>query len=357
MIRLEEGVLCPRLAQQRRAEVRVLVTGGAGYIGSHMILALEERGYEVVVLDNLRSGHLDAVLAGKLVIGDVNDGRILQQIFSSRSVSAVLHFAGRIQVQESLARPDLYYTDNVEGTLTLLNAMARHRVGVLVLSSSAAVYGAPQEPFINEGHPLHPLSPYGHSKWMAEQMTQDWGRAFDLRYSILRYFNAAGADPLARIGERHEPETHLIPNALRAAQQGSVLNLYGSDYATPDGTCIRDYIHVQDLVDGHLRALEYLLGGEDSNIVNLGGGKGTSNRMVIRTVEQVTGRKVAVSTRPRRPGDPAALVADISKAQALLDWCPQRSTIETIIADAWRWEQERMVALPITALESSVNNL
>ena len=319
--------------------MKVLVVGGAGYIGSHMVLALRQAGHEVVTLDNLSTGHRDAVLAGEWVLGDLADPVALEALFSGRRFAAVLHFASSIQVGESVRQPLLYYQNNVANTLNLLQAMVRHGVRRLIFSSTAALFGNPVRSRIDETHPRQPINPYGRSKWMVEQVLADADQAHGLRSICLRYFNAAGADPLARVGERHEPETHLIPLVLQAASgRRSDISVHGTDYDTPDGTCVRDYIHVADLAEAHLLALETLARKDSSDAFNLGNGNGYSVKQVIDSVRRVTGRDVTVRHGPRREGDPAVLVADSARAQALLDWRPRHADLDTIVNHAWRWE-------------------
>ncbi len=318
---------------------RVLVAGGAGYIGSHMVKALHRAGIEPCVFDNLETGHRDAVRYGTLVEGDLGDPDALDVVLKDGDFDAVMHFASYIEVGESVRRPDRYYRNNVTNTQNLLQAMRRHGVNVLVFSSSAAIFGEPVEVPIAEDHPKAPINPYGRSKWMVEQMLEDWGRAYGLRSASLRYFNAAGADPDGELGERHEPETHLIPLVLRAASgQGGTLTVHGDDYDTRDGTCIRDYVHVHDLCAAHLLALLRLWDGAPSAAYNLGNGAGFSVREVIETARGVTGREIPVSYGARREGDPVRLVADSARARQELDWQPRRSALATIIADAWQWE-------------------
>ena len=323
--------------------MKALVVGGAGYIGSHMVLALHQAGHEVVTLDNLSTGHRDAVLAGEWVLGDLADPVALEALFSGRRFEAVLHFASSIQVGESVRQPLLYYQNNVANTLNLLQAMVRHGVRRLIFSSTAALFGNPVRPRIDETHPRQPINPYGRSKWMVEQVLADADQAHGLRSICLRYFNAAGADPLARVGERHEPETHLIPLVLQAASgRRSDISVHGTDYDTPDGTCVRDYIHVADLAEAHLLALETLARKDSSDAFNLGNGNGYSVKQVIDSVRRVTGRDVTVRHGPRREGDPAVLVADSARAQALLGWHPRHADLDTIVDHAWRWEQRNL---------------
>lgn len=319
----------------------ILLTGGAGYIGSHVLLALKAQGLDAVVLDNLSTGHREFVDGGPFVQGDVRDMALLDRVLSEHSITAVVHLAGASCVQESVGFPERYYGNNVMGMLTLLTAMEKHGIRTLVLSSSAAVYGHTDQYRIDEECPTRPVSPYGHSKVMVEQIVRDWATAHSLRYAILRYFNVAGADPSGRIGEWHEPETHLIPLALRAARDGRTFRIFGADYPTPDGSCVRDFTHVNDIAEGHLRA-HALLQADGANLtLNLGSGVGTSVMTVLEAVEAVVGKALRVEVAQRRPGDPARLVADIWKAEALMRWRPQLSRIENIVEDAWNWERRR----------------
>ena len=320
----------------------VLVTGGAGYIGSHMVKALLEADYRVVTVDDLGNGHRDAVLGGEFIHGDIADRQLVQRTLTQYQVSAVMHFAAYIQVAESVADPGRYYRNNVAATVHLLEAMRACGVNRLIFSSSAAVYGEPQHTPIAESHPKAPRNPYGRCKWIVEEMLADLDRALGFRSVSLRYFNAAGADPSGLLGERHEPETHLIPLALKAAA-GVLpeLKVYGRDYDTADGTCIRDYIHVTDLCEAHLLALKVLLDGGESAAYNLGNGEGYSVQEVISTTERVTGRSVPVVNAPRRAGDPARLVADSALGRARLQWQPRYEPLETIIEHAWAWERRR----------------
>ncbi|MCW8840376.1 MAG: UDP-glucose 4-epimerase GalE [Gammaproteobacteria bacterium] len=320
---------------------RLLVVGGCGYIGSHMVKCLLEAGHEVVVLDDLSAGFRDSLLGGELVEGDCGDRALLDELFSSRRFDGVLHFASLIQVGESVVKPALYYQHNVAKTLTLLDAMQAHSVGPLIFSSTAAVFGEPLQIPIDEEHPRMPINPYGMSKHIVECMLADFDRAYGLRSVALRYFNAAGADPEARIGERHEPETHLIPLALQAVLGlRPPLKVFGRDYDTPDGTCIRDYIHVDDLAQAHLLALEYLWNGGKTTALNLGNGTGFSVQQVLDSIEAVTGTAVPAEDAPRREGDPARLVADATQAKALLGWSPRYAELDTIVKHAWQWEME-----------------
>lgn len=316
----------------------VLVTGGAGYVGSHACKALAASGFLPVTFDNLEHGQREAVRWGPLVEGDLADRKALDHAFALHRPTAVLHFAAYAYVGESVEKPHRYYRNNVVGTLTLLEAMAAAGVDKLVFSSTCATYGRPEAVPISEELPQRPVNPYGASKLMVERMITDSGPAYGLRAVMLRYFNATGADPSGEIGENHDPETHLIPLVLDAAL-GRIphLSINGDDYDTPDGTCVRDYIHVSDLADAHVLALRYLVDGGRTVALNLGNGAGFSIRQVIEAAERVTGRSVPVRTGPRRPGDPAILVGDATRARKLLGWKPKRGELDTQIADAWRW--------------------
>jgi UDP-glucose 4-epimerase len=322
--------------------LRVLVVGGAGYIGSHMVKHLLRAGCEVVTFDNLSTGYRDAVLGGEFVLGDLADQTALETLFSGHRFDGVMHFASFIQVGESVKEPAKYYENNVTNTLNLLNAMVKHDVRRFIFSSTAAVYGEPRYVPIDEAHPKQPINPYGKTKWMVEQILEDYDRAYGLKSIALRYFNAAGADPEGELGERHEPETHLIPLVLQAASgRREHISVFGRDYDTPDGTCIRDYIHVTDLADAHWLALKKLLAGAESAAYNLGNGNGFSVQEVIDAARRVTGREIRIADRPRREGDPARLVADATRARQELGWKPQRNGLEDIIEDAWQFERKR----------------
>ncbi len=317
----------------------ILVTGGAGFIGSHMVQMLARRGYRPLVLDNLSTGHADAVLDAELVVGDCRDRAALDAVFAPEPVHAVMHFAACSRVDESMYDPHKYYDNNVAGTLNLLAAMRDYGVRNLVFSSTAAVYGNASNQPIRESHPTCPVNPYGRTKLAAEGMIRDFARACDLRYTVLRYFNAAGCDPAGRLGERHEPETHLVPLVLQAASGRRLsIQVHGGDYPTPDGTCIRDYVHVQDLCSAHLLSLQRLLDGCDSAVFNLGNGSGYSVAEVIQSVRRVTGRHLRVIEGSRRPGDPAVLLADSRLAREELGWLPRFAQLDTMIAHAWHWE-------------------
>ena len=323
--------------------MKVLVVGGAGYIGSHMVKMLLSEGHEVLTFDNLSSGHRDAVLGGAFVHGDLADVSTLDFTFSSYQPDAVLHFASFIQVGESVNRPDLYYRNNVTNTLNVLDAMVKHGIKRFIFSSTAAIFGEPDYVPIDEQHRTSPLNPYGQSKLMIEKILQDYDKAFGLKSICLRYFNAAGADPDGQLGERHDPETHLIPLILQAVSgRRANINVFGRDYCTPDGTCVRDYIHVVDLCSAHLLALDYLVKNGKSNRFNLGNGAGFSVQEVIRAVERVTGKVVKVVDGPRREGAPASLVADATKARHTLGWAPSFTQLDTIVAHAWQWELKQV---------------
>jgi UDP-glucose 4-epimerase len=319
-----------------------LVIGGAGYIGSHLVKALIEQQEQVVIIDNLSAGSASAVLGGELIIHDFDNREFLDSLFSKTKFDGVFHFASQIVVSESVKDPGKYYRANTAATLTLLEAMRDHKVGPLVFSSTAAVYGEPLYTPIDEQHPTNPLNPYGRSKLMVEHMLADFASAYNQKYIALRYFNAAGADPQARIGESHDPETHLIPLALQAISgKRPPLQLFGQDYATPDGTCIRDYIHVDDLASAHILAIHHLNNGGESGIFNLGSNYGYSVNEVIQTAAYVTGKDVPLTYAPRRAGDPASLVADASLAKKTLGWQPKYTDLNQIIQHAWSWEQAK----------------
>jgi UDP-glucose 4-epimerase len=318
--------------------MRVLVVGGAGYIGSHMVKLLLDRSHAVATLDSFVTGYRDAIVGGEVIQGDICDRALLNRVFSARRYDCVMHFASFIQVGESVAQPGKYYRNNVASTLTLLEAMVEHHAPSFIFSSTAAIFGEPKYVPIDEDHPRLPVNPYGASKLMVEQMLADFDRAHGLRSASLRYFNAAGAHPDGTLGERHEPETHLIPLVLNAASgRGGPLKVFGADYDTPDGTCIRDYVHVVDLCEAHLSAMEYLADGGPTQQFNLGNGDGFSVFEVIRTAEAVTGKTIPYEIAARRAGDAARLVADSRKARQMLGWKPSYADLEEIIKHAWRW--------------------
>jgi UDP-glucose 4-epimerase len=317
---------------------RVLVCGGAGYIGAHMAKALAHAGHEITVFDNLSTGHRAAVRWGELIEGDLLHRESLAALFRAHSFDAVMHFCALSQVAESVREPYACYRNNVSGTLNLLEAMRNADVRRLVFSSSAAVYGVPAVDKLDELQPTVPINPYGASKLMVETMLQDAASAYGLRSVALRYFNAAGADLQGEIGESHTPETHLIPNVLQLALgKGEALKVFGDDYATHDGTCVRDYVHVNDLAAAHLLAMQYLDSHEGAHQFNLGSGSGHTVMEVIQAARDVTGRSIPVTFAPRRPGDPPMLVADSRRAVEILGWKPSFSSIASIIESAWRW--------------------
>jgi len=322
--------------------LNVLVVGGAGYIGSHMVKNLCGRGVNVTTFDNLCSGHRDAVLGGEFIEGDLADRAALERVFAARRYDAVMHFASFIEVGESVRLPAKYYRNNVSNTLNLLECMQAAGVEQFIFSSTAAIFGTPQRVPIDETHPTNPINPYGRSKLMVEQMLADLARAHGLRSVCLRYFNAAGADPDGQLGERHNPETHLIPLVLQAASgRRPFMSVFGTDYDTPDGTCIRDYVHVADLCEAHWLALQSLAQGAGSQAYNLGNGDGFSVFEVIDTVRKVTGREFTVKHETRRAGDPSRLVADSSAARQKLGWVPKYPSMQTIVEHAWAFEQRR----------------
>jgi UDP-glucose-4-epimerase GalE len=318
---------------------RVLVTGGAGYIGSHTCKALEEGGYTPVVLDNLAAGHREAVRFGDLVEADILDTAAVRAAIRRHGVSAVMHFAAFLDVGESVRDPARYYRNNVGGALSVLEAMAAESVGLFVFSSTCATYGEPIETPIAESHPQRPINSYGETKLAVERALPHFERAYGIRSTALRYFNAAGADPGGAIGEDHSPEVHLVPRAIEAATGGRGLQVFGDDYPTPDGTCLRDYIHVADLAAAHIKALEALAETGRSSAYNLGTGRPHSVREVIDTVERVTGHRVPWTLGPRRDGDPAVLYASPQKAHNELHWTPRFPDLETIVRTAWEWHR------------------
>ncbi len=318
----------------------ILVVGGAGYIGSHMVADLLRAGHGVVVLDDLSKGHRELVPGGTFVQGDLGDGALLDDVFARHRIRAVMHFAAYSLVGESVVEPLAYYRNNVARTVELLDAMRRHDVGCFIFSSTAAVYGEPVQTPIPETHPCAPTNPYGATKLAVERMLQDCAAAYGLRYAALRYFNAAGADAEGARGERHEPESHLIPLILQVATgEREQIRIFGTDYPTPDGTCLRDYVHVNDLSQAHLLALQSLLQGGPSEVYNLGNSKGYSVREVIEVARGITGHPIPAVETDRRPGDPAVLVADSRKIRTALGWKPRYEELATLIATAWRWHQ------------------
>ncbi|AFW96518.1 UDP-glucose 4-epimerase GalE [Dolichospermum sp. UHCC 0352] len=323
----------------------ILVTGGAGYIGSHTVLALKQAGYEVVILDNLVYGHRDLVeqvLRVELIEGDTSDRLLLDNLFQSRNFAAVMHFSAYAYVGESVTDPAKYYRNNVLGTLTLLESMLAASIKNFVFSSTCATYGVPNFIPITEDHPQNPINPYGATKLMVERILTDFDVAYNFKSVRFRYFNAAGANPQGLLGEDHHPETHLIPLVLQTALgKREAISIFGTDYPTPDGTCIRDYIHVNDLADAHVLGLEYLLNGGESEVFNLGNGNGFSVREVIAAAEDVTGMVISVQECDRRIGDPPALIGTSEKARKILNWQPQYPGIKDIVSHAWQWHKTR----------------
>src|SRR5256712_6144268 len=319
---------------------KILVTGGAGYVGSHAVKQLQRQGCPCLVLDNLVYGHNEFVRGADLIVGDSGNTELLETIFSQNDIEAVMHFAAYAYVGESVTDPAKYYRNNVGCTLNLLQAIVKAGTNKLIFSSTCATYGNPLKIPITEEHPQNPINPYGATKLMVERMLRDFDQAYGLKSIVFRYFNAAGADPEGEIGEWHEPETHLIPLVLDAAAgKREAVEVYGTDYETPDGTCIRDYIHVTDIAQAHALGLKELLSGKSSQVFNLGNGNGFSVREVIRTAERVTGRKVNVVETSRRAGDPPALVGSSTKACSVLDWKPQFPSLDSILQTAWQWHQ------------------
>jgi UDP-glucose 4-epimerase len=320
---------------------KILVTGGAGYIGSHTRYFLQQQGHSVVVLDNLSRGYSESVPAGLLRQVDLQDTPKVTQILRDERIEAVIHFAAYISVGESTARPELYFTNNVCATLSLFNAMLETGVKKIVFSSTAAAYGIPVKVPITEDEPYAPINPYGESKVMVEKILEWLDKYREFRGIRLRYFNACGAEPAAGLGERHDPETHLIPLILKAVQTGQPVTLFGDDYETPDGTCIRDYIHVSDLAEAHIFAVGHLLKGGGSDVFNVGTGHGHSVKDVLSAVERVTGKPAPHTIGPRREGDPPSLVADSTKLQSLLGWKPKRADLDRIVSDAWEFAERK----------------
>jgi UDP-glucose 4-epimerase len=317
----------------------ILVTGGAGYIGSHVVKELLCQGHQPIVFDNLQTGHRKAAKNALFIEGDLSDKRKLKETFQSYSIHAVMHFAGDCLVGESVQNPVKYFNNNIKNSLQLIEILYEFKINKFVFSSSAAVYGEPKEIPISEEHLCAPTNPYGETKWIFEKVLQAFHDGGKLDFISLRYFNAAGADPGDELGEDHSPETHLIPLVIKAGLDETSIPVYGQDYNTPDGTCIRDYIHVTDLANAHILALRKLEQGKTCGIYNLGNGNGYSVREVIETVEKVTGRKVAVVDSPRRPGDPARLVASSERIREELGWIPRYPDLETIVETAYRWHR------------------
>lgn len=321
---------------------KILVVGGAGYIGSHMVWFLGQQGKDIVVFDNLSSGHEDAVLHGEFIKGDLSNQELLEEVFNTHKFDAVIHFASSIQVGESMTDPGKYYKNNVANGLNLINVMVKHRVNNLIFSSTAAIFGNPTYTPIDEDHPKNPINPYGQTKLMFEKILADYDSAYGLKSVCLRYFNAAGSHPDGILGERHDPETHLIPLVLEAATgDRDKITVYGKDYDTPDGTCIRDYIHVLDLAEAHWLALKHLMAGGKSKQYNLGNGNGYSVSDVIKTVESVTLAPVNVEHGMRRAGDPPILVANSKKIRDELGWDPRYKELADIVQHAWCWHSNK----------------
>ena len=323
----------------------ILVTGGAGYIGSHAAKALAAAGFRPVVLDNLSRGHTHAVRWGPFISADIADSSLVRRTIEKHDIKVVLHFAASAYVGESMSTPRTYFLNNVRNTLTFLEAVADSSVNQIVFSSTCATYGIPEGLAVAEEHPQRPVNPYGESKLFVERVLHWYAQAYGLRWVVLRYFNAAGADPEGEIGEQHDPETHLVPRVIQAALgRLPEIEIFGSDYDTPDGTAVRDYIHVSDLADAHVLALQHLLRGGPNCALNLGTGRGHSVREVIDAVEKLSGRKVRVRIRPRREGDPPVLVARSSRAMELLNWSPRQSNLETIVRTALRWQESLLLS-------------
>lgn len=330
----------------------ILVTGGAGYIGSNTAYYLYQQGFNVIILDSLRYNQRFNFPWATCVKGDIGDSKILNSIFDQYPIEAVFHFAGLIEVGASVKDPQVFYRENVKKTLVLFESMLSHNVKKIIFSSTAAVYGIPKSVPILENSVKNPINPYGKTKLAVEGILADYNKAYNLRYAVLRYFNAAGANVEAGLGEFHDPETHLIPNILRSVRDGQLFTLFGDDYNTPDGSCIRDYLHVKDLATAHYKALEHLT--ENSSFVgNLGTGTGVSNKQIVKAAERVVGQPVTIKIQDRRPGDPDMLVADAEYAQRTLDWAPAHSDINTIIQDAWLYMHQG--TLSQSAMKNSIS--
>ena len=318
----------------------ILVCGGAGYIGSHINKELNKNGYETVVFDNLIYGHREAVKWGTFIEGDLSNTEDIEKVFSTYDIEAVFHFAAYAYVGESVNEPEKYYYNNVVNTLNLLKVMRKHNCKKIIFSSTCATYGEPEKVPITEDMPQNPINPYGMTKLTVERIFKDYKKAYGLQFAVLRYFNAAGADPDGEIGESHDPETHIIPLVLDAASgKRADIKVFGTDYDTPDGSCIRDYIHVTDLADAHLRALHYLENGGEGDFFNLGNTIGTSVLEIVDSVKRVTGKDFKVILSDRRAGDPAKLVGSSEKARRVLGWEPKYADIDTIVKNAWEWHE------------------
>ena len=321
--------------------MKVLVTGGAGYIGSHTNRFLARQDVETVVLDDLSNGHREAVTDGRLVVGDMGDRALLDELMAAEKFDAIMDFAAFIEVGESVENPARYYENNVVKLKTLLDAAVAHDIRFFVFSSTAAVFGEPRYVPIDENHPKEPINPYGMTKRVGEAMLADYGRAYGLVSCAFRYFNAAGDAPDGAIGEAHDPESHLIPRVLRAAKNGIAMKVFGTDYDTRDGSCVRDYVHVEDLAEAHYLGLRYIMERNESAQFNLGSSEGFTVLELIKEAERVTGGKIPYEIAERRSGDPATLIAANEKAREVLGWTPKRSNLPTILRDAWNWEQHR----------------
>jgi UDP-glucose 4-epimerase len=318
----------------------ILVVGGAGYIGSHIVKDLNENNYHTIVYDNLSEGHREAVIGNDFYLGDINDSNALDDVFQKNNIDAVMHFAAHAYVGESVYKPEKYYKNNVAATINLLSSMLKHNVKKIVFSSSCATFGNSDSP-IDENHPQKPINPYGASKLMVERIISDYNKAYELQFMILRYFNAAGAHPDGTIGESHKPETHLIPLILKTLTgEREAINIFGTDYDTPDGTCVRDFIHVCDLAVAHRISLEMLLTGKENRYINLGYGEGFSIKQIISKCEEITGMKVPVKIDDRRPGDAPSLVVSSNCKKGIPDYCP-RFDINDMIKTAWEWEKNK----------------
>lgn len=319
--------------------LNILVTGGAGYIGSHVVKELLRQSHNPIVFDNLQTGHRKTVKNSLFIEGDLSDQKKLKETFQTYTIDAIMHFAANSLVGESVLKPLKYFNNNVKNSIKLIEIIEEYKIKKLIFSSSASVYGEPQKIPITEDHPCYPTNPYGETKWIFERVLQAYHEAGILNFISLRYFNAAGADPEGELGEDHSPESHLIPLVIKAALDETLVPVYGTDYDTPDGTCIRDYIHVTDLANAHILALGKLEQKNFSAIYNMGNGNGYSVREVIEAVKKVTGRKVTAIESPRRPGDPARLVASSEKIREELGWTPKYPDLETIVETAWEWHR------------------
>lgn len=320
----------------------ILVAGGAGYVGSHVARDLHAYGFTPLIADNLSKGHREAVVCGELLKGDLKDEFFLDRVFENHSIQGVMHFAGKCFVDESMSDPAIYYEENISSALTTLRAMLKHGVNNFIFSSSCATYGNPVSLPLRETHPQDPVNPYGETKYFIERILKHYDRAYGLRFCALRYFNAAGASLDARIGESHDPETHLIPRILGTVTgKFEKIQIFGDDYPTSDGTCLRDYIHVSDLASAHRKALQWISENDASEFFNLGTGTAYSVRQILESAQKTTGAEIPAETAPRRPGDPPELVADPSKAMNILDWQPEYSDLDTIMESAWKWERIR----------------